>query len=216
MSDDETGLQSGAEVHQFVQSTYAGAVTSMSAEDRANQVMAAVNQRLAAEGVPQVKWDWGVAAAQAGQFSFRTWTMALGKKAFDPAAYEAGQVADHADLLDTVYHEARHAEQWYRQARERAGLGATAEQIAATTGIPHEIADAATANPIIECDRAQYEAEAWFQSVYGSGAAHRKETLKDVAHHYDDYRNLPEEADAWKTAGKVTDEYDDLGEPGNE
>ena len=141
--------------------------------------------------------------------------MGLGHTPFDPATYEAGKVADHADLLDTVYHEARHSEQWWRQARERAGLGATAAQIVGVMGIPQAIADKAVADPIQQCDKSQYEAEAWYQSVYGSGAAHRDTTLSDIDHHYQDYRNLPEEKDAWATGGEVTDEYKHRGETGN-
>lgn len=166
--------------------------------------------------MPRVAWVWGADPGNAGQFNFATWSMGLGKTPFDPTTYEAGHVADHADLLDTVYHEARHSEQWFRQARERAGLGATAAQIVETIEIPQAIADAAVANPITQCDKSQYEAEAWYQSVYGSGAAHRDATLSDVQTHYEDYKNLPEEADAWKTGGEVTDAYKDRGEAGNQ
>ncbi len=34
-----------------------------------------------------------------------------------------------ADIVDTIFHEARHAEQWYRMAQMRAGRGRTAAQI---------------------------------------------------------------------------------------
>jgi len=212
---DETGIENPAEVHQFVEETYGGAVSSMSAENRASQVMQAVNERLAAAGVPHVDWSWGSDPGNAGQFHYRTWSMGLGRTPFDPATYEVGHVADHADLLDTVYHEARHSEQWFRQARERAGLGATAAQIVETTHIPQHIADAAVADPITQSDKSQYEAEQWYQSIYGSGAHHRDEVLSDVDNHYQEYRDLPEEADAWKAGGEVTGEYKERGEAGN-
>lgn len=210
---DETGIENPDDVKQYVDETYGGAVSSMSADDRANQVMQACNERLAADGLPHLDWEWG--ASGAGVFHYRTWKMGLGQSAFDPANYEAGHVADHADLLDTIYHEARHSEQWYRMARERAGLGATADQIVSVMNIPHNIADQAVANPINQCDKSQYEAEEWYQSVYGAGAAHRRETLGDVDGHYDEYRALPEEADAWKAGGEVTEDYKARSEVGN-
>ena len=43
--------------------------------------------------------------------------------------------------------------------------------------------------------------------MYGEGAAHRNETLGDVQGNYSEYRNLPEESDAWSTGDAVSDEY---------
>ena len=51
---------------------------------------------------------------------------------------------------------------------------------------------AALADPIMQCDRSQYEAEEWFESVYGSGRTQRNDTLTDPGAPYDDYRSLPE------------------------
>ena len=211
-----TGLEQQADVEQYVDDTYGGAVSSMSAEDRAAEVMAAVNVQLGNEGLPQLAWSWGASGGTQGQFQFHDWTMLLNQEPFSPAAYEAGDVAAHADLLDTVYHEARHSEQWYRMARERCGLGATPEQVVEVMGIPLWVAQAAAADPILQCDYTQYQAESWYQSVYGDGSDHRNEVLGDTADHYDEYKALPEESDAWEAGGLVTGEYDARGETGNQ
>jgi hypothetical protein len=214
MSGD-TGLSQQQDVNQYVDETYGGAVSCMSADDRAAQVMAAVNERLAAEGIPQLQWTWGATGATQGYFAFSSWSMALNAQPFSPDVYESGSVASHADLLDTVYHEARHSEQWFRMARERAGLGATAAQIVGVMGIPQWVADSACAYPITQCDYSQYQAEEWYQSVYGTGHDHRNAVLSDTQHHYEEYRNLPEESDAWVAGGEVTSEYTARGEVGN-
>lgn len=214
--DEQTGLSQESNVDQYVDETYGGAVSSMSADDRAAQVMAAVNERLSAEGCPYIQWTWGASGTTQGYFHYQDWTMVLNEGPFSPATYEAGSVAEHADLLDTVYHEARHSEQWYRAARERAGLGAVAGQIVEVMGIPQWVADAACADPILQCDYSQYQAEQWYESIYGTGADHRDEVLGDVQGHYDDYTHLPEEADAWQAGGEVTHEYTERGETGNQ
>jgi hypothetical protein len=106
-----------------------------------------------------------------------------------------------------VYHEARHSEQWFRMARNRAGLGATAADIASVMSIPQWVADLAVLNPIRECNPAEFEAEQWYQSIYGADAAHRNAVLGDIDNRYDEYRALPEESDAWGTGSDVTNEY---------
>lgn len=114
---EDTGLSQQQDVNQYVDETHGGAVSCMSAEDRAAQVMAAVNGQLAAEFIPQLHWSWGASGSTQGYFSFPSWTMVLNVQPFSPDAYEPGTIASHADLLDTVYHEARHSEQWFRMAR---------------------------------------------------------------------------------------------------
>jgi hypothetical protein len=92
-------------------------------------------------------------------------------------------------------------------ARERIGLGATAEQVAQVMPIPITVAQWAAQDPINQCDASQYEAEQWYQSVYGAGHDSRNATLNNVQGNYPAYRALPEEADAWKTGDAVTHEF---------
>ncbi|HEX9260284.1 MAG TPA: hypothetical protein VF855_12150 [Acidimicrobiales bacterium] len=207
MSDEPTGLADQSNVSQFVSDAYGDANSSMSADDRAQALIDDVNARLNQEGLPGLYWNWNAGAGDSGQFDFRSWTMELDATAFDPARYEGGNEATRAELLDTIYHEARHSEQWFRIARERIGLGQPAADAATTMGIPQWVADLAAQNPILQCDTSQYEAEQWYQSIYGEGADHRHEVLNDADDRYDEYRALPEEADAWSTGDSVTDEY---------
>ena len=51
--------------------------------------------------------------------------------------------------------------------------------------------------------------------MYGSGAAHRTQVLTDPNAPYSDYRNLPEEADAWNADGAVGDQYNQQMHPSN-
>ena len=43
----------------------------------------------------------------------------------------------------------------------------------------------------------------WFNSIYGTNAAHRNATLGNLQGNYSAYRNLPEEVDAYATEQKI-------------
>lgn len=121
----------------------------MDPNDRANAVVAHVNEALRGAGVPEVSWHFDSSKGVNAAFDFQTW------------------------------------------------------QMAHVMSIPVTIAQCA-ADPILQCDASQYEAEEWYQSVYGAGHDARNATLNDVQNHYQDYRNLPEEHDAWATGDGVT------------
>lgn len=216
---DGTGIADPSQVSEYVQDTYGGTVSSMLPEDRAAQLLAEVNENLAREGVPGVYWTWGAAAGDAGSFNAAEWTMKLAEADFtDPEGeYDTTVLtARHQELGDTVYHEARHAEQAFRCCRERAGLGATAHQIyeamdlGSTPVPPMWVIELATQNPILQCDTAQYEAEQWYRSMYGDLSDERLEALNNGT--YEEYRALPEESDAWATGDAVTEEYRQQGQ----
>jgi len=202
-----------------------------SAQARADALIAAVNQRLTAAGVPELTarlYD-GESPNEQGSFDFPTWTMQLNRLLLDQSGLERD---DAADLANTVYHEARHAEQWFAMARLRAGQGRGAGVIAAELGIPPRIATAARAAPIRPGSMEAVSASGWYESVYGSRSAHRESVLtrldaadwaltearcrcerqpsqanddrRDRAQErldrlHDQYRDLPEENDAWAT-----------------
>jgi hypothetical protein len=199
-----TGIQEPANIEQYVREVWGEANSCMNPDDRANAVVAHVNEQLTAVGVPNVGWHFDSSKGVNAAFDFQTWNMALGDTPYHMDVADNATPEQQAWQVSSVYHEARHAEQWFRMARERIGLGATAEQAAHAMHIPIEIAQWAALNPITQCDASQYEAEEWYQSVYGSGAPHRATTLHDVQGHYQDYRNLPEEHDAWATGDSVT------------
>jgi len=202
------------------------------AQARADALVEAVNRRLTAAGVSTVTavlYD-GDSPAEEGSFDFPTWTMQLNRLLLNQSGLTK---EDAASLANTVYHEARHTEQWFWMARYLAGQGYSAAGIAHNLGIPAQIArDAKAAPPIRPGTTDAVIASGWYESVYGSGAAHREDVLTrlteadwavttakcrcqqspspandallaqaeaafDVVH--DEYRELPEENDAWAT-----------------
>jgi hypothetical protein len=202
-----TGIQEPGNIQDYVHSVWGDTNSCMSPDDRAAAVVSHVNEQLQTAGVPPVTWRFNAAHGTGAVFSFSDWTMELGESPYSMDVADNATTDEQAWQVSAVYHEARHAEQWFRMARERIGLGATAEQVALVMPIPLTVAQWAAQSPIQQCDASQYEAEEWYRSVYGDGSAHRNATLNDVQSHYPDYRALPEEADAWRTGDAVTTEY---------
>ena len=170
-------------------------------EARADAILAKVNERLTAAGVPAVGKVIQDLDGDLGRFSFSLWSIR-----FDEAMLDSDSVADEADFADTVYHEARHAEQWFRMAQMRAGQGRTAAQIASEMGIPAAQAAAAFAAPLAEGSMDALIADGWYQSVYGTGREERRHALSDEGT-FAEYQNLPEESDAWRVGGATTSAY---------
>jgi hypothetical protein len=212
-----TGMASDENVQEYTEGAFSTAVSCMSPDDRAAQLMTEANQSLAGEGVPGVYHDWGANGTHAyGSFDASTWTMNLNDHYFSETSFNADQQeVNYREALQTVYHEARHAEQTFRCLREVIGLGATPEDALAAMQYtsapvpPLWVAQQAALNPILECDTAQNEAARWYASMYGSGSPHRTDVLThpEAADYGQQYHALPEEADAWNTDGKVGDEF---------
>lgn len=212
--DRDTGLARSDAVDDYVDDAYGDVYSSMSAEDRAVALMHAANEQLVAAGTPPLAFPptWGASGSTWAEFHFAGWTLDLNPANFDPTHYDTLTPDQQNDVAVTIYHEARHAEQWFRMARERAGLGASKTDLEALW-YPSHVADAAIADPILQCDWSQYESEEWYRSVYGDGRAHRDATLTDPSSPYDDYRGLPEERDAWGTGSEVEREFDERPQP---
>jgi hypothetical protein len=202
-----TGIQEPGNIEHYVREVWGEANSCMSPDDRATAVVAHVNEQLQAVGVPAVGWRFNAAHGTGAVFGFQDWTMELGESPYSMDVADNATPDQQAWQVSAVYHEARHAEQWFRMARERIGLGATPEQAAQVMQIPLTIAQWAAHSPITQCDASQYESEQWYQSVYGAGHDQRNATLNDVQHHYQEYRNLPEEHDAWATGDAVTHQF---------
>jgi hypothetical protein len=145
--------------------------------DRAKAFAVASNAELTTAGAPAAKVKVKK-MDDLGRFSFSTWTLNLGKDAFGAATPSS---ADIMDAADTVYHETRHAEQWFRMARLQAGKGWKAAKIAIKLSIPLKIAKAAEAAPLTGTSLEASEASSWYESVYGSGAKARNKTLTDLS-----------------------------------
>lgn len=206
--DEQTGLRDPHQIDEYVDDTIGIANTCTSAEDRRAALETAVNERLTSVGVPYVSFvlDAAKAGGSLARFIFQDWVVALDPPRFDPAAADWATPEQQAALLGTVYHESRHSEQWYRMARYLAGLGYTADQIhAAPYGMATIAAQAAADYPILESSQEATEAAAWYESVYGSGAAHRRAAY--AAGDFAQLRALPEEMDAHDTRGTVVEEF---------
>jgi hypothetical protein len=151
--------------------------TLATAEERLRKLVEAANERLVASGVPPVGRDFDPDATVKGSFDFPTWRMLVGRTVLDAPALSAEQASD---ITGTVYHEARHAEQWFRMSQLRAGQGLSAAGIAAEIGIPLEQAQLAAASPLARGSMEALIAQGWWDSFAGPGRAHRERTLVEV------------------------------------
>jgi hypothetical protein len=208
-----TGIQDPSNIEEYVRHTWGDANSCMSPDNRAQAVVNDVNEQLGHVGVPQVYWRFNAAHGTGAVFDFSSWTMELGEQPYQMDVADFATPDQQAWQISAVYHEARHSEQWFRMARERLGLGATTDQVVHQMQIPDWVVQWAAQNPITQCDASQYEAEQWYQSVYGAGAASRNQTLSNVQGNYPAYRALPEEADAWTTGDAVTHQYQTYNQP---
>lgn len=88
----------------------------------------------------------------AGAFDRTTWTIEMNTADFSqrPDVSKVGDLdqGEVAEVVDTIYHEARHAEQAFRIAQMQAEQGKTAEEIEKGLSIPAEVAAVAAANPL--------------------------------------------------------------------
>jgi hypothetical protein len=154
-------------------------------ERRAQVLVQAAEDQLRALDVPPADYSpdrapgEGELDAPAGVFLFKTWTMHVEERRFDGPAPPYKTVRD---LAVTVGHETRHCQQWFWMARYLAGTDAEldAAEIAESMGIPEPIARRARRAPLLVGDAAFEEAKGWYESVYGTGAEHRREVLRKL------------------------------------
>ena len=121
-----------------------------------------------------------------GQLEPAPWAIKLNPQIFTTAnAAEAGPgteeaaVVEAAEAADTVYHEARHAEQFFRVARLLAGRGLSARRINRDTEIRRDVCDEALQRPLGQGE--DREAEEWHESIYGERGEYRAEVLDNLA-----------------------------------
>ena len=148
---------------------------TLTPDQRQQRMKDAVNAQLKKSGVPTV----GVApnpgmGADDGQMNFQTWRLDM-----SPALMSSPDLTDAQTqtLGDTLYHESRHAEQWYLIARREAAEGKTAAQIQQSTAILQSTANAAAAHPLPKNDPMARCAAKMNASVYGAGSPHRERVL---------------------------------------
>ena len=200
------------------ENTWAGSLPQQRTEAIANAVLNELRQLQVAVPLLQV----GSYGGLSGQFDFGPWNlqvstnMAMGRVGQSP-------VPVIAELGDTITHEARHCEQWYRMARLLAaerrakGLLVDGREISQRLGIDNMAVcqQAAAAAPLTGIEKS--EAEEWYGSVYGSQSSFRDQTyatkLKSTGlntgadwqqSQFTRYqRALAEEEDAWSTGAEL-------------
>jgi hypothetical protein len=185
-----SGLQSGTEPEDFGKEAQTNVIDrwqQLTVDERTAELIQLVNTHLANAKVPPVAPN-PQDTLNLGEFSFPDWTMIVGKQAM---AIEQPTLAQAKDLVDTIYHEARHAEQWFRIAQLRClqrrarNRQASDDQIARAVstelGIPKNIAaEAVKAPPFALGSMDALIAQGWFDSVYGSGATRRDQILTEL------------------------------------
>ncbi len=177
------GLNEPGAGEAFGRSVQSGAIdewaTLATPEARLRRLVELVNVSLGAHGVPAVTEGFDPNPTNDGSFDFPTWRMLVGRT---PLAAEQLDAATAREIAQTIYHEARHTEQWYRMAQLRAGQGLSAAGIAAELGIPARIARQARAEPLTPGSMQGLIAQGWWDSVYGAGAEQRNATLEEIDH----------------------------------
>lgn len=149
----------------------------MTPQERGTQLVSLVNIHLMAAGVPPVAANIEDGGNDLGSFAFTTWQMDIGEVALQD---EHLTLAEAKDVVNTIYHEARHAEQWFRMAQLRAGEGRTGAEIATETDIRADIAELAAGQPLEPGSMEALVAKGWYDSVYGAGSAHRDTVLTEL------------------------------------
>lgn len=144
-----------------------GATPLATAQQRAADLMAIINQRLGDLGIPPltpiVRRMRGRAV---GDLNYPRWQMRLNRVLFSQAIDDP----TFNDMVTTVYHEARHAEQFFRIAQMLAGRGRTPTQIHRLTQIPTDVCKLAAAQPVAPGSMEAAIAEGWYDSWYGDAA----------------------------------------------
>ena len=126
--------------------------------DYAKHLVTKVNQMLKALGSYEVKDVIDPAGGNDGQFSRVSWEIQINPAKFSSRAgvTKVGELTadEAAEIADTIYHECRHSEQYFRIARVQAarlikdGDADPAVAIEAAMSIPHEVAEAAAKAPL--------------------------------------------------------------------
>lgn len=200
-----TGIRNAVDVTAIVaamqtletNANWNGKTATLRCTDIANVVVA----RLAIYGVHAPALDVRNLDAQGlnGQFDYQPWTLQVNETlaADIPPTAPANPAEDLrlrrmaiAQFADTITHEARHCEQWFRMARLIAeqfrakGMLVTAKVVAGKLRPSSEYAanvnepaigtaiTYSALNPLSALEKS--EVESWFESVYGSGGSSRE------------------------------------------
>lgn len=143
-----------------------------------------VNDALTKTGTPHVKFDFQKFAPDTNAiFDHETWKISFNELTFDPK-HPAYSELSLGKVMNTAYHEARHAQQWYRVATLLAGDGLNAQAIGQKTGIKVEsVLNFAEAHPLKRTAgdvQDVKEAIAWEDSFIGPFAQEKTKIRTDL------------------------------------
>lgn len=115
-----------------------------------------------------------------GSFGRTGWTMKINTRKFswNTDTSTVGQLTTNevAEIVDTFYHEARHAEQYFRMARVLAGQGKKVEAIKKELDIPEDVAKEAAKYPLASSadnDEMIAQAQEWQKIAVGIHADYK-------------------------------------------
>lgn len=161
---DLEGLRTEESVDAFVDDTFGTAHSSMDRDEQLAVLAGALNDRLSASGVPEVPVSFGALTDALAEFNWATWTIVVDQPAYD-AFQDAGEAGQN---MNSLYHEGRHAEQFWTVGRVLAGLyDMDAAAITAATSLHPDIADMAVADPILQSTPNSIAAMRWYEETFG-------------------------------------------------
>jgi hypothetical protein len=210
-----TGLAAAEAMDEYTRDLVAfrGAMGEHDEELRRRLIGVAVGRRLTKLGIPVP----AIVLGDENSFDEQEWVITYrraGVKRIDVDEDEGMQL-----LLTGSYHEIRHCEQSFRTVQMLAGEGRTAAEIAEIMGMnprnepghrTERVIAAAVAAPLAPGSMDALIAKGWFESVHGTGKAHRDRVLAGPPGN-PGYRNLPEEFDAFYVADEIGDRF--MGNP---
>ncbi len=171
----QTGLRNEQAINRFVHKAQSFLGRNGDGELRqfALYLGAAINEELAAIGVPAVRVVMFNQTPNAAEFDASGWTMVLNPDMFSPRRHATlmGDLNtdEAAHIAMTVVHEARHAEQRFRVARLQAGEGKDAG-----FDMDDDAAAAAAAAPLRGGGLEVREAREWRENEFGEDATYRE------------------------------------------
>lgn len=160
----ETGLKQSAQVSAFATDALAyfknAANKDKPLNEYATHLLNEINGQLKAMGSEECTSSFDASGDDSGTFSRVTWNVAINTNKFSSRAgvSKVGDltVNEAAEVADTLYHECRHSEQYFRIARMLAARSAEKDQaklaaeIARKMTIPNKVALAAAKVPLAD------------------------------------------------------------------
>ena len=171
------------------------------------------------------------AGGNLGTFSFDTWSIDLNPDSAFEGKTKISELTEAkiGEFVNTIYHESRHCEQWFRIAQIIAGhhiarqpttpsntIGkimdtmAIAADINKQTAIPTHVAIFAAMNPLEPgSGQAAQEAQDWYDSVYGQNSDYRDMVLGDLSNAVDPLTGpIDQLVDLINMKAQATTDYD--------